>query len=456
MMTLQRNQKFEITIDSLAYGGAGVGKIDGLVVFVQGAAPGDRLRAQVTKRKKQHAEAAILEILEPSPMRQESPCPLFGDCGGCKWLHLPLAHQHAAKSQIVDETFQHLGKIQHGPIEPIQASPNEFRYRNKMDMTFGTDESGQVVLGFHRSGQFDQIIDVGKCLLQPEPFDAAVQVLRDYAREQRLTAYDPNSHRGFLRSLILREGRNTGEALIILVTASGDLPRRDDLVKRLREVCPALKGFLWGINDGVADIVWLDRLAWMWGVDVIHERLGDMTFSISPMSFFQTNTAATELLYQTVANALDLTGEEVLLDSHCGTGTIGIFCAPRCRHVYGIEIHLPSVQDARANAQRNGLDNCTFLAGDVRQTLPLVRQIAGQAISRVVVDPPRGGMHLKALSQLMDLAAPVFVYVSCNPTTLARDLIELNNFGYEIERVWPLDLFPHTYHVETVVKLVRK
>ncbi len=454
-MTLQRNQVVEITIDSLAYGGAGVGRVDGMAVFVTGAAPGDRLRARVTRNRKQFAEARVEEILDPSPQRQEPPCPLFGDCGGCKWLHLPTEVQRDAKREIVEETFAHLGKIPHGPIEPIIASPDEFRYRNKMDLTFGRDAEGQLALGFHRAGQFDQIVDVPVCLLQPESFDRMIGVLRDHARRENLTPHDPKTHEGFLRSVILREGRHTGEALAVLITADGDLPGRDRLVKDLRAACPALRGFLWGINNALADVAQIEHVAWMWGADTIRERLGDQTFKISAMSFFQTNTPATEILYRTVADALELTGEEVLLDSHCGTGTIGIFCAPRCRHVYGVEIHLPAVHDARANAAANGLTNCTFLAGDVRQTLPLVHRVAGSAISRLVVDPPRGGMHRKALAQLMDLRVPVFVYVSCNPTTLARDLQDLHAAGYTIERVWPLDMFPHTFHVETVVKLTR-
>jgi 23S rRNA (uracil1939-C5)-methyltransferase len=454
-MTLQRNQVIEITIDRLAHGGAGVGRCDGMAVFVHGSAPGDHLRARVTKRKAQHAEARIEAILAPSPLRQESPCPLFGECGGCRWLHIPHAVQVEAKRRIVEETFAHIGKIPHPPIEPIRPSPDEFRYRNKMDLAFGRDESGETVLGFHRAGQFDQIIDVPVCLLQPESFDRMVAVFRDHARREKLTPYDPRTHEGFLRSVILREGRRTGETLAILITAEGELPRRERLVEALREACPGLKGFLWGINSGVADVSRIERLAWLWGTDVIHEKLGDMTFAISSLSFFQTNTPGTELLYGVVADALDLTGEEVLLDAFCGTGSIGIFCAPRCRRVYGVELVLQAVADARRNAAANGLTNCTFLAGDVRETLALVRHVAGQAINRIVVDPPRGGMHQKALAQLIDLGAPLFVYVSCNPSTLARDLQDLDAAGYAIDRVVPLDLFPHTYHVETVVKLRR-
>lgn len=452
-MTLQRNQVIEITIDRLAHGGAGVGRVGGMAVFVPGAAPGDHLRARVTRRKAQHAEAQIEAILRPSPRRQPSPCPLFGDCGGCKWLHLPYATQVEAKRQIVAETFDHLGKVPHGPLAPIIPSPDEFRYRNKMDLTFGRDGAGRTVLGFHRAEQFDEIIDVPVCLLHPESFDRLVEAFRAWARREGLAPYDPKTHRGFLRSVILREGRRTGETLAVLITAEGDLPHRERLVEALRAACPGLVGFLWGINTGVADVARVERLAWLWGTDVLHERLGDQTFAVSALSFFQTNTPATELLYRTAAEALDLTGDEVLLDAFCGTGTIGIFCAPRCRHVYGVELQLQAVADARRNAAANGLDNCTFLAGDIRETLALVRHVAGQRINRIVVDPPRGGMHHRALEQLIDLRAPVFVYVSCNPATLARDLQALHAAGYAIDRAVPLDLFPHTFHVEVVVKL---
>jgi 23S rRNA (uracil1939-C5)-methyltransferase len=454
-MTLQRQQKIELTIERLAYGGAGVGHVAGITVFVQGTAPGDRVRARVTKRKAQHAEAHLMEILEPSPVRREPPCPLVGNCGGCRWQHIPEADQIAAKEAIIAETFEHLGKIPHGPIEPIQPSPESLRYRNKMDLTFGRDEEGNVTLGFHRAGHFDQVIDVPECLLQPESFDAIIAVFREHARREGLEPHDPRDHSGFLRSVIVREGKATGETLAILLTKTGDLPERERLVEDLRTACPGLRCFLWGINTAKADIAQIERLAWTWGEPAIHDRIGDQTFAISPMAFFQTNTRATETLYRLTRDALDLTGEETLLDAFCGTGTIGIFCAPRCRQVLGVELHLPAVQDARRNAADNGLKNCTFLAGDVRQTLPLARQVARPAINRVVVDPPRGGMHRKALAQLIALDAPVFVYVSCNPTTLARDLQDLHIARYSIDRVWPLDMFPQTHHVETVVRLTR-
>lgn len=454
-MNLQRNQIVEVTIDRLAYGGAGVGRHGGMAVFVHGAAPGDRVRARITKRRDRHAEAEIAEILTPSPLRQPSPCPLFGDCGGCKWLHLPYGAQAEAKRTIVEETFAHLGKIPHGPIEPMGHSPGLFRYRNKMDMTFGRDPQGQTIVGFHRAGRFDETIDVPVCLLQPESFDRLAGAVREWARRERLEPYDPRTHRGFLRSLILREGRNTGESLAVLITAEGDLPGRDRLVKALRAACGGLRGFVWGLNTGKADVAAIDRIAWVWGETNIRERLGDQIFSIAPMAFFQTNTAATEILYRLTAEALELTGHEVLLDAFCGTGTIGLHCAPRCRHVYGLELHTPAVLAARQNAVANGLANCTFLAGDVRETLRLIREVSAEGIDRVVVDPPRGGMHQRALQQLIAIGAPVFVYVSCNPTTLARDLQQLHESGYAIERAWPLDMFPHTYHVETVVKLRR-
>jgi 23S rRNA (uracil1939-C5)-methyltransferase len=454
-VTLQRRQKIELTIDSLAHGGAGVGRVDGMAVFVRGAAPGDRHRARVTKRKSRHAEARIEEIIEPGPQRREPPCPLVGRCGGCTWQHLPYPAQAEAKQQIVAETLQHIAGITDLPIEPITHAPDEFRYRNKMDFTFGRSAEGEVTLGLHRVERFDEIVDISKCLLQPEPFDALLDAFRAYARRAGLTPYSPHSHRGLLRSVILREGRNTGEVIAVLITAQGELPNREGLVRELRAACPTLKGFVWGINAGKADVARIDSVAWAWGDANILEQLGDQRYAISPTSFFQTNTRAAEVLLRLVENALDLTGDEILLDAFCGTGVIGLHCAPRCRHVFGVELHLPAVQMARRNAEINGLENCTFLSGDARQTLQLVRHVAESRINRVLVDPPRGGMHRKALQQLIALQAPVFVYVSCNPTTLARDLQDLRDAGYVAERLWPLDMFPQTYHIEAVVRLVR-
>jgi 23S rRNA (uracil1939-C5)-methyltransferase len=454
-MTLQRRQKIELTIDRMAHGGAGVGQVNGVAVLVPGTAPGDRVRARVTRRRQRHAEAHVEEILDPSPLRQSPPCPLFAECGGCRWQHLPYSEQTEAKRRIVAEALAHLRRIDEVPLEAITPSPDEFRYRNKMELTFGTDVEGRPTLGLHRAERFDEIIDVPVCLIQPETFDAMAGVFRDHARREGLVPYDPRTHQGFLRSVTLREGRRTGETLAMLLTAEGELPGRERLVEALRHVCPGLRGFVWGINTAKADAAMIERTAWLWGETTIHDRLGDQTFAVSPTSFFQTNTPAAEILLRLVDEALGLSAEDILLDVFCGTGVIGIHCAPFCRHVFGVELQLPAVHLARRNAAANGLSNCTFIAGDARQTLALAREVAGQRISRVVVDPPRGGMHRKALARIIEFQAPLFVYVSCNPTTLARDLQELQGAGYTVERLWLLDMFPQTYHVETVVRLTR-
>lgn len=454
-MEIKKNTIISLKIETLSYGGRGIGKYDGIVVFVSTAIPGDMVRVNVTKLKGNYLEADLLEILEPSPIRISAPCPLFGSCGGCSWQNIPYEKQVVYKEEIARSSVEHIAGQTSFTLHPIIPSPLEWRYRNKVDFTFGRDSEGTLVLGFHKPGSFHEILDVKECLLHPKIFNDLMNEMKDFAREKNLTPYDPQNHHGNLRYFLLRcsGNKDPGEkegVVAILLTAQKDLPDREELIERLRRRCPTLTGFIHGLNAGKADIAKMDSPLHVWGDDFLHDRLNQLLFRLSALSFFQTNTRAAESLYDSTLKFLSLTGRENLLDAYCGVGSIGIYCGGQARRVYGIEILKEAVWDARMNATTNHLDNCLFMCGEFRRTLPLLLSRFRHGIQRVVMDLPRGGMDKKSLRGIIELHAPVIVYVSCNPTTFARDAEIMCQEGYRITDIQPVDMFPQTYHIEMV------
>lgn len=454
MSSYSKQSVHSFEVEGLAYGGAGVAKPEGFVVFIPGALPGDRVRARILRKKKNHAEARLEEIERPSPDRIAAPCPVFDTCGGCSWQNLGYERQLEWKQRQVEETLTHLGGLTElPPLRPIQPSPLIWHYRNKMEFSFGRDEAHGVVLGFHVPGRYDRIFEVPACLIHPEPFDPLLQALTEYAREHGLDAHDPRSHRGLLRHAIMRHSRQTGGVVLVLVTYKGELPDPEGLVERLRKACPNLQGFVWGINPGLADVATFEKAGFTWGETRLTEDLNGLRFAISPLSFFQTNPSAAEPLYRTTVELADLSSRDRVLDAYCGTGSIALHCARQAGQVVGVEISLDAIRDARINARANAIQNTTFIAAPMKEGLSLALQAAGGSFTRVIIDPPRGGMDKRSLAGLIGLGAPVFVYVSCNPSTLARDLQTIVEGGYRVEAIQPVDMFPHTYHIETVVKL---
>lgn len=463
-----KNTEIEVDIDSLAFGGKGLGRLNGeFVVFVTGALPGDRVRALVTKRKPQYAEAKLLQIITPSPDRQEPKCPLFGLCGGCRTQDLDYAKQCEWKQQQVSDSLRLAANLQQTPFtaHPIIPSPTPWRYRNKMEFSFGTqpDSNGHIDIGLHKTGMWSQTLDCADCFIAPETFtrvtDAMRTTLNDMAAtDPRICAYSQKTHQGLLRSLVLRHSVATDTFLIALLTndAPWFAPKAESIGQQILRQFPNCKGYLWGTTTALSDVAVPEVTQLELGDGIIEETLGARTYRISPFSFFQTNSRGATILYDKVREYAQLDTDQpiTLLDAYCGTGTIGIHCADKAARVIGIELIEDAVIDARHNAQRNGFDNCEFHAGDMRQVLGKLRA-DGQlpAFDRVIVDPPRGGMEAKALKLLLDLNAPLIVYVSCNPTTLARDAQQMIEAGYRIQQIQPVDMFPHTFHVETVCLL---
>ena len=446
-------------IDALAYGGNGVGRVDGFVVFVRGGLPGDLVRARATKVKRGFAEATRTALLEPAPERVEAPCRHFGVCGGCRFQDYPYALQAAAKESQVRDALVRLGRFTEPPVEPIVPAEAQYRYRNKLEYSFSgaedprdfsgaEDPRDRLALGFHRAGRWDEVIDVEECLLTTDAGNAIREAVKRWAREEGLEPYDQETGEGYLRHLVVREGRNTGQALVLLVTAPGERFDADFLVETLTAI-PEVRSIHWAVNDRPAEVTNLPTRL-LWGEEWIEEELCGLRFRIRPNAFLQTNTAMAETLYRLARDAAGLTGTEVVYDLYCGIGTIGLTLAGGAASVWGVEISEESVARAIENAGVNGIENARFYAGNVGQSLEELRETAGPP-DVVVVDPPRAGLAGKALRRTGALQAPRLVYVSCNPTTLASDLAVLRDeYGYRLERCTPVDMFPHTPHIESV------
>ncbi|HEY6113011.1 MAG TPA: 23S rRNA (uracil(1939)-C(5))-methyltransferase RlmD, partial [Gaiellaceae bacterium] len=421
------------------------------VVFVRGGVPGDDVRARVTKVKRGFAEGVVTDLVAPSSARVHAPCRHFGVCGGCRFQDLAYDVQVEEKERQVRDALIRIGRFAEPPLEPIVPAASQFGYRNKLEYSFTTTEDG-LDLGFHRAGRWDEVIGIEECLLTTDLGNAIRLAVRGWAREEGLEVYDQSLGTGYLRHLVVREGRNTGQALVVLVTAPGERFEGGYLVDVLRRF-PEVRSVHWAINDTPAEQTNLPTKL-LWGVEAIEEEILGLRFRVRPSAFLQTNTEMAATLYELAREYARLTGDENVYDLYCGTGTIGLALAGDARSVWGLEISEEAVACAIENAELNGIENASFFAGNVGQTIEELREEAG-APDVVVVDPPRAGLAGKALRRTGALGAPRIVYVSCNPTTLASDLQVLRDeYDYELERCRPVDMFPHTPHVESVSSLI--
>ncbi|MDQ3890914.1 MAG: 23S rRNA (uracil(1939)-C(5))-methyltransferase RlmD [Actinomycetota bacterium] len=448
-----RNEELELHVDSLAYGGNGVARLDGFVVFVRRALPGDTVRARVTKVKRSHAEAVALEVVAPGAARVPAPCAHYPACGGCRFQDLAYEAQVEAKAGQVRDALERIGGLSGFELEEPIAAESPFHYRNKLEYSFTPCSGGGVALGFHKAGRWDEVLDVDRCWLTTELGNAIRNTVREWARAENLSAYDQERQEGFLRHLVVREGRNTGQALVLVVTAAGELRGEQALIDALVRF-PQVKSIQWGVNDGPAEVTNVPSRV-LWGEEAIEEEILGLRLRVRPTAFLQTNTAMSEVLYHLVRERAGLTGNETVYDLYCGIGTIGLVLARDALTVWGVEQSGESVACALENAEANGIANAAFFAGDVASSLDELRDRAGPP-DVVVVDPPRAGLSRNALRRLGRLDAQRIVYVSCNPTTLAGNAGELvRELGYRLERVRAVDMFPHTPHVETVALFTR-
>jgi 23S rRNA (uracil1939-C5)-methyltransferase len=446
-----KGEELELEIESLAYGGNGVARLNGFVLFVRRGLPGDRVRARVTKVKKSHAEAFALEVLTPGAARVEAPCAHYPACGGCRFQDLAYDVQLEAKASQVADSLARIGGLSGLELDPAVPADSIFHYRNKLEYSFTPAPAG-LVLGFHKAGRWDEVLDIEKCWLTTELGNAIRTAVRGWARAEGLPPYDQATQEGFLRHLVVREGRNTGQALVTLVTGPGELQAHERFVETLRRF-PEVKSIHWAVNDRPAEITNVPTRL-LWGEPAIEEEILGLRFRVRPNAFLQTNTSMCETLYRLAIEYAGLTGEETVYDLYCGIGTIGLAMARDALTVWGVEASEESVACALENAELNEIVNAAFFAGEVGDAVEELRDRAGSP-DVVVVDPPRAGLTGKALGRVAALEAPRIVYVSCNPTTLAGNAKELVGHGYRLERARPVDMFPHTPHVETVALFTR-
>jgi 23S rRNA (uracil1939-C5)-methyltransferase len=450
---VKKDDVLELEVESLAYGGNGVARTNGFVVFVRRGLPGSRVRARVTKVKRSHAEALAVETLDPGPQHVDAPCAHYPACGGCRFQDLAYESQLVQKQAWVRDSLQRLGGIAEPPLDEIlPCEPEIFHYRNKMEYSFAPSPSGPV-LGFHKAGRWDEVLDIQQCWLTTEVGNGLREAVRAWAVEEGLEAYDQVENTGYLRHLVVREGRNTGQLLVQLVTAPGEKFERGYFVDVCRKF-PEVASVHWSVNDRPAEVTNLPTEL-LWGEEWIEEELSGLRFRVRPNAFLQTNTWMAEKLYALAREAAQLTGGETVWDLYCGIGTIGLSMAADALTVWGIEVSEESVACALENAELNTITNAAFFAGNVGEVVEELLDRSG-APDVVVVDPPRAGLAGKALKRLGAIGAPRIVYVSCNPTTLASDVKTLREqYEYELLRVRPVDMFPHTPHVECVALLER-
>jgi len=470
-----RGEEIELQIDSAAPEGKSVARVDGMVVFVRGAAPGDRVRARITAVKKSFAEGETVRVLTPSPVRTEPQCRFFGVCGGCTWQHVAYPAQLEFKRTHVIDALRRIGGFRDVQVHPTLGCDQPYGYRNKMEFSFGDlwhlhampgeaqeHASGEArfALGLHIPGRFDKVLDIDECWLQSATSAAIVNAVRDFALERNLPVYSSHAHNGYLRNLVIRSSVRTSGLMINLVTFDDRSEVMEEFRDAMLQKFPGVTTIVNNITARVSQVAVGEREVVYFGPGTITERIGKRVYRISANSFFQTNTVQAERLYDTAQRLAGLRSDDVVYDLYCGTGTIALHVADDVREVVGIEAIQSAVDDAAKNASDNGVRNCTFIRGDLKDSL--TRDTAWQSEHPdpdvIIVDPPRAGMHEKVVLQLRALAPRRIVYVSCNPATQARDLkILCQDALYTLDEVQPVDMFPHTVHIESVAALsIRK
>lgn len=436
----------------MAYTGRGVGRYDGRSVFVAGGVPGDRLSARVVKSRRKFAEAIVEEILEPSPDRIQAPCVHFDICGGCSFQNIPYEKQLEYKQSFVYDTLKRIGGVEYPPVERIIPCDETFFYRNKMEFSFLPMEDGTVRLGLHVRNRWSEVFDIEDCLLQSRISNQIVKTVREIANEYRIPAYHISGHHGFLRFLVIRDNKSTGDVLLNIVTNEGDFPHQSEMIDRLAADFPEIAVIYRTINATPSNVATGDTEIPLLQRREFFETLGDYKFLVTPTTFLQTNSKQTEILYKQAVSMASLDESHRLLDLYCGCGTIAHFVSPHVKSVLGVELNEAAVKMADINAGQNRVKNVEFRAAEAAWFLARAHE-ANEYFDRIILDPPRAGIGNKVVRRLGRLKPPVIVYVSCNPSTLARDVEQFYLHGYKLVKTVPVDMFPQTYHVESVSRL---
>jgi 23S rRNA (uracil1939-C5)-methyltransferase len=462
-MKLRKEDIIELWIDKMAFGGQGVARLDGLVVFVKGAVPGDRVLARIVKKKKDYADAELVEVIGPSTDRVKPPCPYNGFCGGCNYQHLEYNRQLEYKKDHIRDSMERIGLIPDALIHDVIPSDRIFGYRNKMEFSFSDrrwllpgefvkgESADEFGLGLHVPGVYYKVIDMQGCLLQGDTGNRILRAVREFAKNSKAPVYGLKSHEGFWRFLTLRHSVAYDEWLVNIVTAEDRKEITVPLAAALNREFTNIKTIVNNITSKKAGISFGEKEIVLSGEGKIRDRIGAYEFQVSANSFFQTNTSGAYRLYEKVIEYAELSGAETVLDLYCGTGTIPIFLSTRAKEIIGIEIIESAVSDAIKNCRENRIENCSFILGDIRKKLDDLK-IKPDVL---VIDPPRAGMHKDIPAKIMEMGVKKVVYVSCNPATMARDINAMQE-RYELVEIQPVDMFPHTYHIESVAKLVLK
>ncbi|TWT24083.1 23S rRNA (uracil(1939)-C(5))-methyltransferase RlmD [Planomicrobium sp. CPCC 101110] len=450
MKPVQKNDRLLVRVEDLTHDGAGVAKVEGYPLFIHGALPGEDVEVHVLKTLKSYGFAKLLEVKHASPFRVTAPCPVFDTCGGCQIQHLSYEGQMTFKRKLVRDAITRIGKLPDVPVHPVKGMENPWRYRNKSQIPFGTD-NGRVVAGFYQNRSHD-IADTDICIIQTPEADAIMAALKKRMPEMGIEPYDEQTHRGMLRHVVVRKGRATDEIMVVLVTKKKKFPQAQKAIELIRTLVPEVTSIVQNVNGEKTNVIFGNETFTLWGKDVIEDRIGDVRFEISARSFYQVNPEQTDVLYGQALEYAQLSGDETVIDAYCGIGTISLFLAQKAKFVMGVEIVPQAIEDAKRNAELNGFTNTLFEAGPAEQVIPRWYK-EGKTADVLMVDPPRKGCDEQLLQTILKQRPGRVVYVSCNPATLARDLRILEDGGYRTKEVQPVDMFPQSTHCEAVAWL---
>ncbi|CQR75123.1 23S rRNA (uracil-C(5))-methyltransferase RlmCD [Sporomusa ovata DSM 2662] len=450
---VEKGQTYAIDITGLGHSGEGVGRYQDFTIFIPGALPGETVMAVITTIKKTYAIGRLATVQIPSPHRIVPECGIYSQCGGCQLQHLNYEEQLNSKRQQVVDAITRIAKLPEVLVHPTLGAASPWYYRNKMQFPVGR-KNGKVVVGCYSQGSHD-IVNTENCLIQHQINNDIVREVRKAIQELGIEPYDERTGQGVIRHVLGRVGTATGQVMVVLVTATEQLPQRQALIKCLQTRIAGLVSIVQNINSKRTNIIMGHKTRTLWGQDTITDKLGEFSFAISARSFFQVNTVQAEVLYNQAVKYAGLTGTETVIDAYCGTGTITLFLARQAAKVYGIEIVEPAILDARQNAGNNKVANVEFIVGDAVAVMPRMFQ-QGIKPDVIVVDPPRAGCEQKVLETFVSMEPKRIVYVSCNPASLARDLAVLNDLGYKAQEIQPVDMFAQTSHIESVVLLQRR
>ena len=451
---LSKDKEYVVDIVDIGQGGVGVGKYDGFTVFVDGGLINDKVKVKINKSKKNYAVGDIVEIIEASPFRVKRKCSdSLKQCGGCQIQELDYQKQLDIKTNEVKQVISRIGKLEDVIVHETIGMKDPIRYRNKAQFPI-QKVNGSPVIGFYKKKSHD-IIPTDECIIQHEINDKIIKIIKTYINAYKVSIYDEKTHTGVLRHLVTKVGFTTNEVMVVLVANGNKLPNLNELASVLKENIPGFKTLVVNVNKAKTNVILGRENIVVYGEGKINDYIGDLVFEISPLSFFQVNPLQTEVLYNKALEYADLQENDTVFDIYCGIGTISLFLAQKAKKVYGIEIVEDAIKDAKINARLNNLDNTEFYAGKAEEVVPKM-YADGKRANVVVVDPPRKGCDEKVLDTIVSMEPDKVVYVSCNPSTLARDLAYLDERGYKCVEVQPVDMFPHTMHVESVAKIIKK